>query len=382
MEKDVEYIALVQIERSMKNEISTFSMSNSRLLEYLNTLKGSPLSPNAVLKAMTMLEKMDRSQRNPKSARAIRHWQNAILEAWGRPFKGMLYESIAFNQPIYPQFEPDEKLLARFRRYPNKLAWMAVIGGAVFLGLLASLLVLVFHWNFWLCFWSGLLIYGLYVAYYFLWFERRLEIRRLKMMTRKMSEPSRQFVRSLPVRNLPLFPDLYDLKEMYAAWKEGKDRARLAREKARQMKEARNLSLNQARALEKQQLQQETRRTSKPSKKASRPNRTMVGRKPGHKVSPVAATRAVRYANASAATQASQNASDAFAPDTLNLDQTGSLSAAERQQILERVEANAMRNEQRRQKSRFDISVDDLPVIDVDLSMFDISLPKPSKSQM
>lgn len=48
MEKDVEYIALVQIERSMKNEISTFSMSNSRLLEYLNTLKGSPLSPNAV----------------------------------------------------------------------------------------------------------------------------------------------------------------------------------------------------------------------------------------------------------------------------------------------------------------------------------------------
>ena len=179
MEKDVEYIALVQIERSMKNEISAFSMSNSRFLEYLKTLKGSPLSPNAVLKAMAMLEKMDGSQRNPGSARALRYWQNAILEAWGRPLKGMLYESIEFNQPIYPQFEPDEKLLAKFRRYPSKLAWMAVIGAAVFLGVLTSLLVLVFHWNFWGCFWSGLLIYGLLAAYYFLWFERRLEIRRL-----------------------------------------------------------------------------------------------------------------------------------------------------------------------------------------------------------
>ena len=327
MEKDVEYIALVQIERSMKNEISAFSMSNSRFLEYLKTLKGSPLSPNAVLKAMAMLEKMDGSQRNPGSARALRYWQNAILEAWGRPLKGMLYESIEFNQPIYPQFEPDEKLLAKFRRYPSKLAWMAVIGAAVFLGVLTSLLVLVFHWNFWGCFWSGLLIYGLLAAYYFLWFERRLEIRRLKMMTKRMSEPSRQFIRSLPVRNLPLFPDLYDLKEMYAAWKEGKDRARLARQKARQIQQERRFGLDQARTLEKQQRQQQTRRTTAANGKASKPSRTLLGRKPCRQVSPVGASRAVRYANASA----SQPALSASGPVTLNnLDQTGSLSMEER----------------------------------------------------
>ncbi len=379
MEKDVEYIALVQIERSMKNEISAFSMSNSRFLEYLKTLKGSPLSPNAVLKAMAMLEKMDGSQRNPGSARALRYWQNAILEAWGRPLKGMLYESIEFNQPIYPQFEPDEKLLAKFRRYPSKLAWMAVIGAAVFLGVLTSLLVLVFHWNFWGCFWSGLLIYGLLAAYYFLWFERRLEIRRLKMMTKRMSEPSRQFIRSLPVRNLPLFPDLYDFKEMYAAWKEGKDRARLARQKARQIQQERRFGLDQARILEKQQRQQQTRRTTAANGKTSKPSRTLLGRKPRRQVSPVGASRAVRYANASA----SQPALSASGPVTLNnLDQTGSLSTEEREQILERVEANALRNEQRRQKSRFDISVDDLPVIDVDLSLFDLSRQEPSNSQM
>ncbi len=377
MEKDLDYTALVQIERSMKNEISAFSMSSNRLLEYLASLRGSTLSANAVLKAMTMLAKMDTSQRNPKSAKALRYWMNAIIDAWGSPLKGMLYESIDFDGILYPEFEPDKRLQKSFARYPSRMGWIVALASGLFLGALVAFFVLVLKWNFWACFWVGLLAYGLFAAYYFLWLDRRIEIYRLKRMTFKMSPATQRFVRSLPVTNLPLFPNRYDLADMYEAWKEGAARRQIAKEKAALAK-ANAKTLKQAQILESQRYEPADSFEAISSTKAARQRGAFA--KPAKKSSkPVSVART----RSSAHYQQRQMVSKMESADGSDMMvQTGSMSAQERKELLDRVEANAKaKNAARHQvpKSRFDISIDDEPVSAIDLSVFEFVSPGSEK---
>lgn len=377
MEKDLDYTALVQIERSMKNEISAFSMSSNRLLEYLASLKGSTLSANAVLKAMTMLAKMDTSQRNPKSAKALRYWMNAIIEAWGSPLKGMLYESIDFDGILYPEFEPDKRLQKSFARYPSRMGWMVALSSGLFLGLLVALFVLVFKWNFWACFWIGLLAYGLFVAYYFLWLDRRIEIYRLKRMTFKMSPATQRFVRSLPVTNLPLFPNRYDLMDMYEAWKEGAARRKIAKEKAA-LAQAHAKALKQAQSMESQRFEPADRFEAISANKARTKGALAKSRKKASKPVSVARTRSGAHYQQRQAAASSMDSADG----SDMMIQTGSMSAQERKELLDRVEANAKaKNAARRQaaKSRFDISIDDEPSSTIDLSVFEFVSPGSEK---
>ncbi len=377
MEKDLDYTALVQIERSMKNEISAFSMSSNRLLEYLASLRGSTLSANAVLKAMTMLAKMDTSQRNPRSAKALRYWMNAIIDAWGSPLKGMLYESIDFDGILYPEFEPDKRLQKAFARYPSRMGWIVALSSGLLLGGLVALFVLGLKWNFWACFWVGLLAYGLFVAYYFLWLDRRIEIFRLKRMTFKMSPATQKFVRSLPVTNLPLFPNRYDLADMADAWKEGAARRKIAKEKAALAK-ANAQALKQAQMLERQRFEPAE---SFEAMNANKTTRTKGFAKGGRKASkPVSVARTRSSARYSSRRFASYEMEGVDGSDMMI--QTGSMSAKERKELLDRVEANAKAKNAAHhpvQKSRFDISIDDEPSSNIDFSVFELVSPGSEK---
>ena len=63
MRKDRDYIALCQIERGMQNEISTFSLANTRSIEDIQSMSSSSTQINGTLKAMKCLARIDQKRK-------------------------------------------------------------------------------------------------------------------------------------------------------------------------------------------------------------------------------------------------------------------------------------------------------------------------------
>lgn len=204
---DPHYLALGQIERSMQNEISTLSLSSTRLVEYMKIMKASNLQINGALKAMHMLAQTDDKLREPQSAKALRIWMHALYKASKSPLRALMFRSIAFDQPIYPEFLAEVSRPSALDKRESRESWLVVIGWALVCAGFVAALVLLLHWNFYLVALLFLLVYIAGLAYYFFWLQRKLEISWLKQLTRQMSPPAEEFVRSIDVPSLSWFAD-------------------------------------------------------------------------------------------------------------------------------------------------------------------------------
>lgn len=204
---DPHYLALGQIERSMQNEISTLSLSSTRLVEYMKIMKASNLQINGALKAMHMLAQTDDKLREPQSAKALRIWMHALYKASKSPLRALMFRSIAFDQPIYFEFLAEVSRPSALDKRESRESWLVVTGWALVCAGFVAALVLLLHWNFYLVALLFLLVYIAGLAYYFFWLQRKLEISWLKQLTRQMSPPAAEFVRSIDVPSLSWFAD-------------------------------------------------------------------------------------------------------------------------------------------------------------------------------
>lgn len=215
MEKDRDYIALSQIERGMQNEISTFSSSNTRLLEYIQSMSSSKTKINGTLKAMSCLAHIDQKQKNQRSADCVYAWMNALIQAKQQPVLAMLFHSVDFTENIQEEFKPiQNRQTTRLDRERSRLAWFVILGLALLLGAWMVVSVFVLHVDFFWMLILCLFLYALILAYYFWWWDRKHYIYRLKQLTDAMSIDSKRFVRSLDVQNLYWRPDWNSIRQM------------------------------------------------------------------------------------------------------------------------------------------------------------------------
>lgn len=215
MEKDRDYTALCQIERRMQNELSTFSASNTRLLEYIESMSSANTQLNGTLKALQCLACNDQKQKNPRSADCVYAWMNALLQAKKQPTLAMLFRSVDFTLPIQEEFEPIEnRQTTRIAKERSRIAWFVILSLALLFGAWMALSVFILHADFYWMLMICLILYVIILAYYFWWWDRKHYIYRLKQLTDMMSFDSKRFVRSLDVQNLYWRPDLISIQQM------------------------------------------------------------------------------------------------------------------------------------------------------------------------
>lgn len=216
MEKDRDYIAFSQIERGMQNEISTFSGSNTRLLEYIRSMSSSSKTQlNGTLKAMDCLARMDLQHKNLRSADCVYAWMNALIRAKQKPILAMLFRSIDFTPSIYEEFKRNEnRQTIRLEKERSRITWFVVLALAIVLGAWMAISVLLLHANFYWMLALCIILYACALTYYFLWWDRKHYIYRLKQLTESMSAESKHFIRSLDVQNLYWRPDLESIHNM------------------------------------------------------------------------------------------------------------------------------------------------------------------------
>lgn len=257
MENDRDYVALCQIERSMQNEISAFSMSNSRLLDYIRSMSSSRMSLNGALKAMKCLAQIDLQQKNPRSADCVYAWMNALMVARKKPSLGMLFRSIKFSKTINEEFTWNEnRMTTRLERERSRITWLVVISMAILMGILLATTVLILHADFFWMLSLALLSYALVLTYYFAWWDRKHYIYRLKVLTKSMSPESKQFIRSIDVKNLYWRPDFESIRTMVLLSIRYSRFEKLSKKETRQAK--RNL-----RTVEKEQVREEKKTVRK-----------------------------------------------------------------------------------------------------------------------
>ena len=216
MRKDRDYIALCQIERGMQNEISTFSLANTRLIEYIQSMSSSSTQINGTLKAMKCLARIDQKRKNQRSADCVFAWMNALIQAKQKPLLAMLFRSVDFTMPIQEEFKPIEnRLTMRIAKERSRIAWFVILGLALLLGAWMAISVFILHANFFGMLILCLILYALFLAYYFWWWDRKHYIYRLKQLTDDMSLDSKYFVRSLDVQNLYWRPDGHSIRQMF-----------------------------------------------------------------------------------------------------------------------------------------------------------------------
>lgn len=215
MEKDRDYTALCQIERRMQNELSTFSASNTRLLEYIHSMSSANTQLNGTLKALQCLARNDQKQKNPRSADCVYAWMNALLQAKKQPTLAMLFRSVDFTLPIQEEFEPIEnRQTTRIAKERSRIAWFVILSLALLFGAWMALSVFILHADFYWMLMICLILYAIILAYYFWWWDRKRYIYRLKQLTDMMSFDSKRFVRSLDVQNLYWRPDWNSIQKM------------------------------------------------------------------------------------------------------------------------------------------------------------------------
>lgn len=216
MRKDRDYIVLCQIERGMQNEISTFSLANTRLIEYIQSMSSSSTQINGTLKAMKCLARIDQKQKNQRSADCVLAWMNALIQAKQKPILAMLFRSVDFTMPIQEEFKPIEnRQTLRIAKERSRIAWFVILGLAFLFGAWMAVSVFILHANFFWMLVLCLILYALFLAYYFLWWDRKHYIYRLKQLTDDMSPDSKRFVRSLDVQNLYWRPDGRSIQQMF-----------------------------------------------------------------------------------------------------------------------------------------------------------------------
>lgn len=213
--KDANYTALCQIERSMKNEIASLSMSNTRLLNYLNSMESSAMPINGTLKALSLLASSDEKMREPDSAEMVRAWMHSLERASHQPLRRLMFKTVVFNQPVFDEFKDECSLNTVLDEMESQDAWKAVLLGALASGLMVALCVFGLHLNFYFSLVLFLCLYLLILAYYFFWLQPRLEIRRLKLLTKPMTPFVQSFVRSIKVANYGLIPDRHSLRKIW-----------------------------------------------------------------------------------------------------------------------------------------------------------------------
>lgn len=215
MEKDRDYTALCQIERRMQNELFTFSASNTRLLEYIQSMSSANTQLNGTLKALQCLARNDQKQKNPRSADCVYAWMNALMQAKKKPTLAMLFRSVDFTLPIREEFEPVEnRQTTRIAKERSRIAWFVILSLALLFGAWMALSVFILHADFYWMLMICLILYALILVYYFWWWDRKHYIYRLKQLTDAMSFESKRFVRSLDVQNLYWRPDLISIQQM------------------------------------------------------------------------------------------------------------------------------------------------------------------------
>lgn len=215
MRKDRDYIALCQIERGMQNEISTFSLANTRLIEYIQSMSSSTTQINGTLKAMKCLARIDQKQKNQRSADCVLAWMNALIQAKQKPILAMLFRSVDFTMPIQEEFKQVEnRQTMRIAKERSRMAWFVILGLALLFGAWMAVSVFILHANFFWMLILCLILYALFLTYYFLWWDRKHYIYRLKQLTEHMSPDSKRFVRSLDVQNLYWRPDGHTIQQM------------------------------------------------------------------------------------------------------------------------------------------------------------------------
>lgn len=271
MNQDRDYIALVQIQRSMQNEISSLSLGNTRLTDYIRSMKSSNLSMNGTLKAMELLAGMDEKRKDRKSAAAVRAWMNELIRFHNRPLLGMLVENMTLSPSVSPEFLGRTSISQRrILRIVSRQTWLMVLGAALVLGGLLALFVLVFHFDFYWMLILGLILYFLFAAYTFLWLARRSEIRLFKELTLKMSPESKSFVRSIRIENLSALPDWMSIHQTIAVWNKERrlrqDETRKIRRMEKEKTAAERAQKKRLARMEKQTVHQTTVRTRKSQK--------------------------------------------------------------------------------------------------------------------
>lgn len=275
MNQDQDYIALIQIQRSMQNEISSLSLGSTRLTDYIHSMKRSSLAINGTLKAMDLLAGMDEKRKDRRSAAYVKAWMNELIRMKSHPMLGMLVQNVDLALPVQPEFiNRTSPAKTRIQRIISRQTWLMIIAAALILGGLLAFLVLVLHWDFYWTLALCLCLYALIAAYTFFWLARRKEVRLFKELTRQMSAPSQSFVRSIQIENLGLLPDLASIRAMIQVWQAKRDQIRTQAKAERKIKREKQA---QARAekrrlarLEKQTVHHTTVRTHSSSRNSSR----------------------------------------------------------------------------------------------------------------
>lgn len=238
MSNDQNYVALTQIERRMENEVSAFSMADSRLQNYLDFMEQSPtLQINGLLKAFSLLAARDERLGEYKSADAAYTWMNALCKGKRSKLYAHMFPTIIFKEAIVPQFLKEASWSHEIEVMESKEAWIMITLTTLVCMTVLALGVLVFHLNFFLCLVLVFALYFYFIFYYCYWYRQRSILLLLEKRREDMSPILQHFVYSLPLQEHPLYPSQKD--------RESLQKALWAKPKKQSQKEKQNQSLSQ-----------------------------------------------------------------------------------------------------------------------------------------
>lgn len=218
MSNDQNYLALTQIERRMENEVSAFSMADSRLQNYLDFMeKSSTLQINGLLKALSMLAARDERLGEYKSADAAYTWMSALCKGKKSKLYRHMFPTITFEEAIVPQFLKEAGWSHEIEVNESKEAWIMITLTTLVCMTVLALGVLVFHLNFIFCLVITFCLYFFFVTYYCYWYRQRSILLLLEKKREDMSPILRHFVYSLPLQSHPLYPSEKDRQSLRKA---------------------------------------------------------------------------------------------------------------------------------------------------------------------
>lgn len=191
---DRDYLALVSIEKRLRNEISSLSMSGNQFLEFVMAMETSRMGINGALKALCMLEDLDARTGKTQSLEGCGYWIDALAKGTLDPSWSELFVNIDYDQPLAPEFAPIAQEAARTLHHPHLRDWLTLLAVALILSALMAVLVLVLSLNFWLVALLALLIYGLFSWWYFSSEIPRQHLRHLKAARRTTKGQIRRFL--------------------------------------------------------------------------------------------------------------------------------------------------------------------------------------------